>query len=78
MTVLIQTQFSGCHRMVRRSQPKNDRLRESIAIYLKMQNATTEAEYQELLALHDQCTDADRKPRLKPRTLRQFRNGPLS
>lgn len=60
----------------RRSTPKNDRLHESIAIYLELQEATTEEEFAELLARHDACTDADDKPRLVPRTLAEFRLGP--
>jgi hypothetical protein len=59
----------------RRSKPGNGHLHESIAIYLRMQRATTEAEFQELLREHDRCTDADGKPRLVPRTLEQFRRG---
>jgi hypothetical protein len=63
------------NRSNRRSMPKNDCLHESIAIYLKMQKAETEEEFQELLAEHDRCTDADGKPRLVHRTLEQFRRG---
>jgi hypothetical protein len=58
-----------------RSKPQNDHLHESIAIYLKMQKAESEEEFQELLAEHDRCTDADGKPRLVHRTLEQFRRG---
>jgi hypothetical protein len=58
-----------------RSKPKNDHLHESIAIYLKMQKAETEEEFQQLLVEHDRCTDADGKPRLVHRTLEAFRRG---
>jgi hypothetical protein len=40
-----------------------------------MQEATTEAQFQELLAEHDICTDADGRPRLVTRTLAEFRRG---
>ncbi|HEX4588724.1 MAG TPA: hypothetical protein VH120_02265, partial [Gemmataceae bacterium] len=59
-----------------RSNPKNDFLHESITIYLKMQKTETEEELQILLAEPDRCTDADGKPRLVPRTLAEFRQGP--
>jgi hypothetical protein len=58
-----------------RSKPKNDHLHESIAIYLKMQKAETEGEFQQFLAEYDRCTDADAKPRLVARTLDEFRRG---
>jgi hypothetical protein len=61
------------NRTNRRSKPKNDHLHESIAIYVKMQKATTEEEFQELLVEHDRCTDADLKPRLVHRRLEAFR-----
>jgi hypothetical protein len=61
------------NRSNRRSNPKNDRLHESIAVYLKMQTAETEEEFQQLPAEHDRLTDADGKPRLAHRTLRAFR-----
>jgi hypothetical protein len=64
------------NRTNRRSKPKNDHLHESIAIYLKMQKATTEVEFQPLLVEHDRLTDADGKPRLAARTLEAFRRGP--
>jgi hypothetical protein len=59
-----------------RSKPKSDHVHESIAIYLKMQKTESEEEFQELLAEHDRCTDADGKPRLIHRTLEEFRRGP--
>ncbi len=59
----------------RRTKVNNAHLRESIALYLRMQAATTEAEFRELLARHDACTDADGKPRLACRTLEEFRRG---
>jgi hypothetical protein len=62
----------------RRSRSRNDRLRESIAIYLRMQQAETEEGFQRLLAEHDRLTDADDKPRLVARTLEQFRRGPAN
>jgi hypothetical protein len=64
------------NRTNRRSMPKNDCLHESIAIFLKMQKATTEGEFQQLLVDHDRLTDADGKPRLFARTLEEFRRGP--
>jgi hypothetical protein len=60
----------------RRSKPKREYLHRSIALYLKMQAAQTEAEFQALLAEHDACTDADARPRLVTRTLADFRRGP--
>ena len=60
----------------RRSRPTTDHLHESIAHYLRMQQAATEKEFQELLREHDRCTDADGLPRLAARTLDQFRHGP--
>jgi hypothetical protein len=63
------------NRTNRRSKPKNEHLHESIAIYLKMQKAETEEEFHQLLAEHDRLTDADGKPRLVHRTLRQFQRG---
>jgi hypothetical protein len=64
---------SVSNRTNRRSKPKNDHLHESIAVYLKMQTAETEEEFQQLLAEHDRLTDADDKPRLAHRALRSFR-----
>lgn len=43
---------------------------ESVELYVAMQRATSEAEYQELLARHDACADANGFARLVPRTLR--------
>jgi hypothetical protein len=63
------------NRTNRRSKPRNDHLHESIGIYLKMQKAETDEEFQQLLVEHDRLTDADRKPRLVARTLEEFRNG---
>jgi hypothetical protein len=40
-----------------------------------MQRATTEAEFARLLAEHDGLTDADGLPRLRARTLEEFREG---
>jgi serine/threonine protein kinase len=60
----------------RRSKPKRQHLHRSIALYLKMQEATTEGEFQELLAEHDACTDADGRPRLVARALANFHRGP--
>jgi hypothetical protein len=60
----------------RRSKPKNDRLHESIRVYLFMQKATTKEEFQALLVEHDRLTDTDGKPRLGARTLEAFRRGP--
>jgi hypothetical protein len=40
-----------------------------------MQRATTEAEFARLLAEHDGLTDADGLPRLRARTLEEFRRG---
>jgi hypothetical protein len=57
----------------RRTRPKNQYLHESIALYLRMQKATTEEEFAALLAEHDHCTEADGRPRLAARTLEQFR-----
>jgi hypothetical protein len=65
------------NRANRRSKLKNIFLRESITIYLKMQKAETEEEFQKLLAEHDRCTDADDKPRLVARRLAEFRRGQL-
>jgi hypothetical protein len=61
------------NRTNRRSKPKNDHLHGSIAVYLKMQKAESEAEFQNLLVEHDSCTDAGGKPRLIHRTLEAFR-----
>lgn len=47
------------HRHARRTKPKNDYLHESIALYLTMKKATTDAEYAALLAEHDRCDLAD-------------------
>ena len=55
------------NRTNRRSKGKNDRLHESIRVYLQMQRATTEGEFQHLLAEHDRLTDGDGKPRLVAR-----------
>jgi hypothetical protein len=63
------------NRSNRRSMPKNDHLQESIQVYLRMQTAETEEEFQRLLVEHDRLTDADGKPRLVPRTLEQFHRG---
>jgi hypothetical protein len=60
----------------RRTKPKYDHLRESIRLYLRMQEVTSEVEFQELLRQHDACTDADGKPRLVARMLAEFRRGP--
>lgn len=62
------------HRGARRSTPSNVWLRESIAVYLKLQRAATEKEFAALLAEHDRLTDADGKPRLRARTLAEFRS----
>jgi hypothetical protein len=64
------------NRTNRRSKPQNDHLHESIAIYLKMQRAESEEKFQQLLAEHDRCTDAEGKPRLVHRALEAFRRGP--
>jgi hypothetical protein len=64
------------HRQTKRSKPANANLHASIRIYLAMQAATTEDEFQALLVEHDRLTDADGKPRLTARTLEQFRRGP--
>jgi hypothetical protein len=61
----------------RRSNPRRSRLHESIRLYLQMQKATTEEEFQSLLVQHDACTDADGVPRLSARTLAEFRAGPV-
>jgi hypothetical protein len=63
--------------VARRSRCRPPHLLESIAVYLKMQAATTEEEFQTLLAEHDRLTDADDVPRLVPRTLEAFRRRPL-
>lgn len=68
----------SCRSNRRRSFPKNEHLRESIAVYVAMQKVTTEEEYQEMLAEHDRLTDADGVPRLVARTLEDFRRGPSS
>ena len=60
----------------RRTKPKSGHLHQSIAIYLAMQAAGTEDEFQRLLAAHDRCTDADGLPRVEARTLEAFRRGP--
>ena len=62
----------------RRSHPRNENLHEAIAVYLRMQKATTEEEFQALLAEHDRLTDADGHPRLVCRTLDHFRRGPTA
>jgi hypothetical protein len=59
----------------RRSTPTNDHLHESIRVYLRMQKAKTEEEFQRLLAEHDRLTDADQKTRLVHRALAAFRRG---
>jgi hypothetical protein len=59
---------------IRPTKVKNAHLHESIRLYMAMQKATTEEEFDALLAEHDRCTDADDKPRLAARTLVQFRN----
>jgi hypothetical protein len=64
------------NRTNRRSKPKNDHLHESIQVYLRMQKAETEEEFQGLLAEHDRLTDTDQKPRLVHRSLAAFRRGP--
>jgi hypothetical protein len=64
------------NRTNRRSNPKNEHLHDSIAIYLKMQKAETGEEFLELLTEHDRLTCADGKPRLILRTLEQFRPAP--
>jgi hypothetical protein len=66
------------NRSNRRSRPKNDHLRQSIQIYLRMQRAETEEDFRRLLAEHDRLTDADGKPRLELRTLNEFRGGPVN
>jgi hypothetical protein len=43
-----------------------------------MQKATTEEEFQALLAEHDRLTDADGKPRLVARMLAAFCRGPVN
>jgi hypothetical protein len=60
----------------RRSKPQRKHLHQSIAVSLKMQQATTQAEFQALLAEHDACTDADGRRWLVLRTLTEFRRGP--
>ena len=59
----------------RRSRRRPAHLHDTIRVYLAMQRATTEAEFAALLAEHDRLTDADGLPRLRPRTLAQFRRG---
>ena len=60
----------------RRRQPAH--LHESMRVYLAMQRATTEAEFAKLLAEHDRLTDADGLPRLRARTLDEFRRGSVT
>jgi hypothetical protein len=64
------------NRRNRRSKLRNEHLQQAIQVYLKMQKAESEGEFQRLLAEHDRLTDADGKPRLVARTLEQFRRGP--
>jgi hypothetical protein len=59
----------------RRSRGQPAHLHETIQVYLAMQRATTEAEFAELLGEHDRLTDADGLPRLRQRTLEEFRRG---
>jgi hypothetical protein len=61
----------GCRRS--RRQPAH--LHETIRVHLAMQRATTEAEFAELLVEHDRLTDADGLPRLRDRTVEEFRRG---
>jgi hypothetical protein len=61
----------------RRARRQPTHLHETIRVYLAMQRATTEAEFAELLAEHDRLTDADGLPRLRARTLGEFRRGCL-
>ena len=42
-----------------------------------MQRATTEAEFAKLLAENDRLTDSDALPRLRARSLEEFRRGSL-
>jgi hypothetical protein len=65
------------NRSGRRSRHQPPHLHESIHVYLQMQRATTEAEFAALLAEHDRLTEADGLPRLRTRTLEEFRRGPL-
>jgi hypothetical protein len=59
----------------RRSKSNRAIASESVRLYIAMQSAQTEAEYAELLARHDACTDAMGFARLRPRTLAEFREG---
>ena len=59
-----------------RSKRTDKHLHEAIRIYLQMQKAESEEEFQRLLAEHDRLTEADGKPQLIARTLEQFRRGP--
>ncbi len=62
--------------MSRRTRIDREAIKESVRLYIQMQSATTEAEFQELLARHDACTDANHAPRMKLGTLAEFREGP--
>jgi hypothetical protein len=52
---------------------ERQRMLESVRLYVLMGQATTEAEFQELLAQHDACTNANGVSRLKPRTQAAFK-----
>jgi hypothetical protein len=45
---------------------ERQRMLDSVQLHVLMEQATTEAEFQELLAQHDACTDANVVSRLRP------------
>jgi hypothetical protein len=64
------------HRPTHHSKPKNVNQHESIPVNLQVQRATTQDEFQALIAEHDRLTDTDGEPRLTALALELFRRGP--
>jgi len=59
--------------MGRRTRANMDYIRKSLALHSAMERATSEEEFQRLLAEHDKLTDAQRFARFARRTLAQMR-----
>jgi hypothetical protein len=55
--------------MGRRTRASMDYIRKSVALHSAMEKATSEEEFQRLLAEHDKLTNAQRYPRFARRTL---------
>jgi len=63
------------HPTMGRQKPNHAYIKAIIDLYRRMQEAKSEAEFQELLAEHDRFTDAEKHPRMRHRTLVEFQRG---